>query len=82
MHCKLGRSRTGITVAAYRVAAQGWSYESALAESQHYKGHMNPPYRRYLKGLAEGHGWRPAASGALGRTMPSQYAGEGLSDAR
>jgi protein tyrosine/serine phosphatase len=82
VHCKLGRSRTGITIAAYRVVAQGWSYEAALAESQRYKGTMNSPYRAYLKGLAEGRGWRPAVTGALGRTVPPQYAGEGLPDAR
>jgi protein tyrosine/serine phosphatase len=82
VHCELGRSRTGIVVAAYRVVAQGWSYETALTESHRYKKNMNPPYMAYLKSLAQGHGWRPVVTSALGRAGPSQYANEGLSDAR
>ncbi|MCJ7543807.1 MAG: tyrosine-protein phosphatase [Phycisphaerae bacterium] len=82
VHCKLGRSRTGITVAAYRVVAQGWSYNAALAESQRYKGHMNPPYAAYLKRLAEGYGWRPAVPPAIGRAFPAGYPVEVTTDVR
>lgn len=58
IHCELGSSRTGIAVAAYRVVAQGWSYEAALEESQEFKNHMEPSYVNYLKQLASGDGWR------------------------
>jgi protein tyrosine/serine phosphatase len=60
VHCELGRSRTGIAIAAYRVAAQGWSFEAALAESQIFKKDMEPGYVDYLKQLADGEGRRPA----------------------
>jgi protein tyrosine/serine phosphatase len=32
VHCELGRARTGILVAAYRIVQQGWTAEAALAE--------------------------------------------------
>ncbi len=82
IHCKLGRSRTGIAVAAYRVVAQGWSYDAALAESQRYKGHMNPGFAAYLKRLAEGHGWRPAVRPAIGGALSARYSGQESADAR
>jgi len=64
VHCEYGKSRTGIAVAAYRVAAQGWSYQAALAESQKFKKNMEPGYVAYLKELADGKGWRPSAPAA------------------
>lgn len=69
VHCELGKSRTGVVIAAYRIVAQGWSDEAAIAESQRYKEIMNPGYAAYLKELAAGRPWRPA-------TAPSQPAGE------
>jgi len=67
IHCELGSSRTGIAVAAYRVVARGWSYETALAESQKFKNCMESGYVAYLKQLADGEGWRPA------RNMPDTH---------
>ena len=66
VHCELGRSRTGIAVAAYRVVAEGWSYQAALAESQKFKSNMEPGYAAYLKELAEGQDWRPSTAPAVG----------------
>ena len=37
VHCELGKARTGVLVAAYRIAAQGWSYKSAMADFMRYK---------------------------------------------
>lgn len=66
IHCELGKSRTGIAVAAYRVVAQGWSLQAALAESQKFKKNMEPGYAACLKALAEGKGRRPPATSAVG----------------
>ena len=40
VHCELGKARTGVLVAAYRIVAQGWSYKSAVAEFLQYKDHI------------------------------------------
>ena len=34
VHCELGIDRTGMSVAAYRISAQGWSAEEAMKEMQ------------------------------------------------
>jgi len=52
VHCELGKSRTGVVVAAYRIVAQGWSYEAALAESRKFKRNMNAGYAAYLRELS------------------------------
>lgn len=36
VHCRLGDDRTGMMVAAYRMAAQGWSTDEALHEMQQF----------------------------------------------
>lgn len=36
VHCAAGESRTGVVVAAYRIASEGWTYESAIAEARRY----------------------------------------------
>jgi len=64
VHCELGKSRTGVVVAAYRIVAQRWCYEAALAESEQYKQHMEPGHAAYIKELAEGKRWRPSINGS------------------
>jgi protein tyrosine/serine phosphatase len=59
VHCELGKSRTGVVIAAYRIVAEGWSYDAALAESRRYKDQMSSGYAAYLRELAAGRGWRP-----------------------
>jgi protein tyrosine phosphatase (PTP) superfamily phosphohydrolase (DUF442 family) len=39
VHCQEGRDRTGLVVAAYRVALQGWSREAAVAEMRAHGNH-------------------------------------------
>jgi len=36
VHCRLGDDRTGMAVAAYRMAEQGWSAEQAMQEMQQF----------------------------------------------
>jgi tyrosine-protein phosphatase SIW14 len=36
VHCELGSDRTGMSIAAYRMSAQGWSAEEAMKEMQVY----------------------------------------------
>ena len=43
VHCQHGEDRTGLIVAAYRVAACGWTKEAAMAEALRfgYHGYLN-----------------------------------------
>lgn len=36
VHCRLGEDRTGMMVAAYRMAAQGWTADEAMREMQQF----------------------------------------------
>lgn len=36
VHCRLGDDRTGMMVAAYRMAEEGWSAEEAMQEMRHF----------------------------------------------
>ena len=36
VHCQQGKGRTGVAVAAYRMAVEGQSVEAALAEAQRF----------------------------------------------
>lgn len=36
VHCRLGDDRTGMMIAAYRVAAQGWTADEAMREMQQF----------------------------------------------
>jgi tyrosine-protein phosphatase SIW14 len=54
VHCRLGEDRTGMMIAAYRMAAEGWSAEDAMREMHEfgYRGihHlMCPGLARYEK---------------------------------
>jgi hypothetical protein len=73
VHCELGKLRTGVVVAAYRIAVDGWSREQALAESSRYKEHLDPGYEEYLRQLELRSATRPARSldAGAGRKLPS-----------
>lgn len=47
VHCHHGRDRTGVMVALYRVARNGWSPERAIAEMKE-RG-IRPQYRAYRR---------------------------------
>jgi len=36
VHCRLGDDRTGMMIAAYRMAVEGWSAEDAMMEMRHF----------------------------------------------
>jgi len=51
IHCWLGDDRTGIFVAAYRIAFEHWSAEHALEEMDyfHFKGFWHPSMKKYIR---------------------------------
>ena len=36
VHCRLGDDRTGMMIAAYRMAEEGWTADEAMTEMQHF----------------------------------------------
>ena len=51
VHCHHGEDRTGVMVAAYRVAVQGWSVTKALREMARLRGRLSEEKRRRVEGL-------------------------------
>jgi protein tyrosine phosphatase (PTP) superfamily phosphohydrolase (DUF442 family) len=51
VHCDAGIGRTGVAVAVYRMAVQGWPVERALAEADQ-PVHILPCQRRFLRAFA------------------------------
>ncbi len=51
VHCWLGDDRTGVFLAAYRIAFQHWTAEQALAEMRYYhmKEFWHPAMIRYIR---------------------------------
>ncbi len=57
VHCRLGADRTGVMIAAFRMAEQQWTPEQALAEMRRFHFH---------------HLWLPAMSRAV-RNFPNNF---------
>lgn len=72
VHCELGKARTGVVIAAYRIVAQGWTYEAALAEAQRYKKNFEAGYAACLKEFAHAR-QRPSAAAPIGLHAPEGY---------
>jgi len=51
VHCQLGADRTGMAVASYRMAEQGWSADDAMKEMQAFG--FSTPHHLMCPGLAE-----------------------------
>jgi len=51
VHCWFGSDRTGVFVAIYRIAFDGWTPEQALAEMDnfHFKGFWHPAMKTYVR---------------------------------
>jgi predicted protein tyrosine phosphatase len=52
VHCEAGIGRTGIAIASYRMAVQGWSLDRALAEAN-AEYSIWPSQRRFLTAFSE-----------------------------
>jgi len=65
VHCAAGKERTGLAVAVYRIAVQGWSRERALREMQRngLDPEENPKTWAFAKGYSPS-GTPPVASEA------------------
>jgi tyrosine-protein phosphatase SIW14 len=63
VHCWLGSDRSGVFLATYRIAFDGWTPEQALQEmrSFHFKGFWHPAMKAYIRNFPE----RLASSPAL-----------------
>lgn len=55
IHCWLGGDRSGVFIAAYRIAFEGWTAEQAVDEMRefHYLEFWHPGMRRYVKEFPE-----------------------------
>jgi protein tyrosine phosphatase (PTP) superfamily phosphohydrolase (DUF442 family) len=58
VHCRRGAERTGVMLAAYRLAADGWSADHALAEMKAYRFRalLFPHFSALVRSLATGSG--------------------------
>ena len=55
IHCWLGGDRSGVFIAAYRIAFEGWTAEQAVDEMRefHYLEFWHPGMRRYVEEFPE-----------------------------
>lgn len=75
VHCKQGMDRTGLAVAAYRITAQGWDCERALAELRGYQafghGMMFPNIPTYVRNIARDcQDWQRQVAASSGSDAP------------
>lgn len=63
VHCEAGQGRTGTMVACYRIAAQGWTADAAVAEAQDF-GLKMPDQLAFIRLFAHQRGGGSAQSAA------------------
>jgi len=52
VHCEVGKRRTGVVVAAYRIMVEGWSATKAISDAERYRKHLTC-YAGYLSELEQ-----------------------------
>ncbi len=78
VHCRLGDDRTGMMVASYRMAAQGWSADEAMREMQQFgfstlhEYLLCPRLASYEKAFPEHVKKNPALQGQTGAAQSAQ----------
>jgi tyrosine-protein phosphatase SIW14 len=78
VHCRLGDDRTGMMVAAYRMAAEGWSADEAMHEMQQFgfsalhQYFLCPRLASYEKAFPDHLKKNPALQGQLGVAQGAQ----------
>lgn len=67
VHCKEGRDRTGVMVAAYRMAFENWTADKAVQEmnAYHYHHFMLPHLQQYVEGFPKVFAQDPTFSAVL-----------------
>lgn len=55
VHCRGGIGRTGVMVALYRYAVQGWSVDQVLEEGKLFQGGVSDTQEKFLKKYAAEH---------------------------
>jgi protein tyrosine/serine phosphatase len=79
VHCEAGTVRTGLAVAAYRIAVDKWSYDAAVNEAERNQfnpdNKSHPVYDRLLRRLAGGADWRDLADGECATSRVATGAG-------
>jgi tyrosine-protein phosphatase SIW14 len=55
VHCWLGSDRSGVFIAVYRIAFDGWKPEEAIQELHqfHFKSHWHPGMAKYIRSFPE-----------------------------
>lgn len=74
VHCKAGKERTGVMVAAYRIAAQGWSVPPALDEMEFFgiRGFWFPKLKKYIREFPDRLGTDPDFSALRPASEPAR----------
>jgi protein tyrosine phosphatase (PTP) superfamily phosphohydrolase (DUF442 family) len=73
VHCWLGDDRTGVFLAAYRIAFEHWTPEQALREMYffHFKGFWHPSMKTYIRNFPRHFATSPAFARYRNGTPPA-----------
>jgi protein tyrosine/serine phosphatase len=74
VHCKAGKERTGVMIAAYRIAVQGWTAPQALDEMEFFgiRGFWFPHLKKYIRELPKRLGSDPEFSAFTAVSQPAR----------
>ena len=74
VHCWLGNDRTGVFIAAYRIAFEHWSAERALEEMDffHFKGFWHPAMKTYIRNFPSHFAESPAFAPFRNSPLPQK----------